>query len=654
MSIYLHDIPLTEARKVIQDTLIEARLWQVIGQERIPLDEIALDRVLAEPIWAKISSPHYHASAMDGFAIRSADSHGASQTHPIHLSVGDAAIYVDTGDPIPEVMDAVVPIENVESLDGNNQPSSDVRDPVQIRLRAGVTPWAHVRPLGEDMIVSQLVLPEGHVIRPTDLGAIAAAGHDRVTVARKPRVAIIPTGSELVPIGEAADRGEFIEYNSVILAAQISQWGGEATRFNIVPDEFDRILECVQEAAEDHDLILLNAGSSAGSEDHSAGVVKELGRLFFHGVAIRPGHPVIFGMIRRNTGSEIPIIGVPGYPVSTAMTGEIFVEPLLSCWLGRKPLEPVVIPAFITQKITSPPGDDDFVRVAVGRVRERVLAAPLARGAGVISSLSQADGIVIVPRGSQGLPAGEQVEVRLYRQVAEIERTIFAVGSHDMTIDLLAMHLAHHGRRMTSANIGSQGGLIALSRQEAHLAGSHLLDPKTGDFNIAYIHQYLPDVPVIVVTLVGRQQGLIVAAGNPLNIHALADLTRQDLRFVNRQHGSGTRVLLDYHLDKSAVQRGEINGFGQVEYTHLGVAAAVASGRADCGLGIAAAANALELSFIPLFHERYDLVIPREHYESELLSPIFDVLNSSDFREAVNMLPGYDVSEMGKIVEQIG
>jgi putative molybdopterin biosynthesis protein len=653
MTIYLHDIPFPEAWNRLKQALEGAGRWGLLGVEEIPLDEHASARVLAEAVWAKICSPHYHASAMDGFALRSADASEATPTHPITLNCDKAggelrAAYLDTGDPLFEWADAVIPIENVEALDEQGQPADNPRRPAAIRIRASVTPWSHVRPMGEDMVATQLVLPAGHTLRPVDLGAIAACGHDRVRVSRKPRVAILPTGTELVPIGQEVRPGDIIEFNSMVLAAQVNAWGGEAVRFPIVPDDFASIRQRVSEAALDCDLVLLNAGSSAGSEDYSAQVVETLGELLVHGVAIRPGHPVILGMINR-----IPIIGVPGYPVSAALTGEIFVEPLLAGWLSRQPFAPPEVLAALTRKVTSPPGDDDYLRVAVGRVGQRLLAAPLSRGSGVITSLVRADGIAILPRGVQGMPAGAEVKVRLYRTLADLERTIFAIGSHDITLDLLAQFLSGKGRRLASANVGSLGGLVSLSRGEAHLAGSHLLDPATGQYNRSYIRDYLPDLPVKVIHLVGRQQGLLVRKGNPKGIRGLEDLSREEVVFVNRQRGAGTRVLLDYHLYQLGIAPDGIKGYNQEEYTHLAVAAAVASARADCGLGIAAAACALELDFIPLFQEPYELVIPTEYYLGGLLAPLFEVLGDPSFHQAVGDLPGYDVLHMGELVAEM-
>jgi putative molybdopterin biosynthesis protein len=375
--------------------------------------------------------------------------------------------------------------------------------------------------------------------------------------------------------------------------------------------------------------------------------------LLVHGVAVRPGHPVIFGTIHSEKNRVVPIVGVPGYPVSAALTVEIFVEPIIACWLGRPALELQTVKAKLTRKIVSPPGDDDYVRVVMGRVDDKLLAAPLSRGAGVISSLVKADGLVVVPRGEQGVESGQQVTVNLYRPMSDVEKTIFCIGSHDMTLDLLSQSLAKYNRRFVSSNVGSQGGLLALGRHDAHLAGSHLLDPESGDFNVAYIHQYLPGVPIRLVTLVRREQGLMVKKGNPQKISRLGDITRKDIRFINRQRGSGTRVLLDFHLKQDGLATESISGYDEEEFTHLGVAAAISSGRADTGLGIPAAAIALDLDFIPLFTERYDLVVPHQYLNSDLLEPLFSVIAGNDFKNSVSALPGYDVTEMGKVVADI-
>jgi putative molybdopterin biosynthesis protein len=483
-----------------------------------------------------------------------------------------------------------------------------------------------------------------------DLGVIAGSGSATVLVRRRPRVAILPTGSELVPPGTQAGPGQIVEYNSLVIAAQVREWGGDPRPLPIVPDDLAQITAAVRQAvAQGADLVLIGAGSSAGSEDFSASVVSSTGHLLVHGVAIRPGHPVILGMLDVE-GRSVPAIGVPGYPVSAALTGEIFVLPLLDRWLGRVPAAPQEVEAVMTRKVHSSVGDEEFLRVTVGRVGPRLIAAPLARGAGVLTSMVRADGIVRIPAGAQGLEAGQAVRVQLYRRPDEIERTIVALGSHDLTLDLMAQFLAERERRLASANVGSLGGLIALRRGEAHFAGSHLLDPETGEYNLRYVREYLPETPVVIIGLVGREQGLIVAPGNPLSLNRLEDLARTGVAFVNRQRGAGTRVLLDYHLERAGIDAAAIRGYEHEEYTHLAVAAAVASRRAACGLGIRAAAEALALGFVPLFDERYDLVIPRIYYDSPFLRPLLDLLGDPRFRDAVAALPGYSLEPMGKVI----
>ncbi len=653
-SVFLQDVPLQEARSRFEQALRDADLWEPLEPESIPLDQ-ALGRISAEPIWAQISSPHYHASAMDGYALRAAETEGASDRNHVELIVGPQAQYVDTGDPLPEWADSVIPIEDLEVLSDTPKPQEK-----SIRLMAPISPWSNVRLLGEDMVATELVIPSGHELRPVDLGAIAASGYDHVQVWRKPRVAIIPTGTELRAMGKPVKAGEIIEFNSLVLASQVESWGGLPDRLPIVQDELERIIDAAANAAINHDLVLIIAGSSAGTEDFTADVVEALGTLLVHGIAVRPGHPVILGMIEEaskggtpRVEKSIPIIGVPGYPVSAALTGEIFVKPLLGRWLSKQEIQPEILTAKLARKVHSRAGDLEYLRVTVGQVGEQWIASPLSRGAGVITSLVRADGIVEIPAGVQGIQAGEIVPVRLYRSRQELERTILALGSHDLTLDLLAQFLSLRGSRLSSGNLGSLGGLIALQRGEAHLAGSHLLDPETGEFNLPYIERYLPDVPVVVVRLVGREQGLILAPGNPKSITGLDDIARSDLAYVNRQRGAGTRILLDYQLEQLGIEPASVRGYQHEEYTHLAVAAAVASGRADCGLAIHAAAAALKLDFLPLYQERYDLIIPKEHHESARLMPLLQLLGDPEFQETVASLPGYSTDSMGEIIAVI-
>lgn len=656
MSIYLHDIPLDEALAALQENLARLGLAGRLGAETLPLGPQLAGRITAAPIHARISAPHYHASAMDGFAVIAAQTEGALPSRPVELMIGSQVKYVDTGDPLPAWANAVIPIEMVESLDENTGIAANPRAPQAIRIRNAVTPWQHIRPMGEDMVATQLVLPAGHALRPVDLGALAAAGCFEIPVARRPRIAILPTGTELIPIGQQPKEGDIIEFNSTVLAAQVELWGAEARRSAILPDDFEQIRAAVQTAAQTADLVLINAGSSAGSEDYSARVVESLGEVWVHGVAVRPGHPVILGAVRHGEleNGMTPVIGVPGYPVSAALTAEIFIQPLVSQWLGSPQPRLVEVDARITRKVTSPAGDDDYLRVVVGEVGGQVVAAPIARGAGVISSLVKADGIVVIPSGSQGLEAGARVKVRLYTPRNDLGRTLMVIGSHDMTLDILAYKLNEKGVRLSSANAGSQGGLIALQRGEAHLAGTHLLDPATGEYNCSAVAKYIPDKKIHLIHWAGRTQGLIVPRGNPKRIASLSDLSGGGLRFVNRQRGAGTRILLDYHLSLAGIAPESVLGYNQEEYTHLAVAVAVASGRADCGLGVAAAAEALGLDFVPLYLEQYDLAIPAEFIDLPLLKPLFDLMHDSRFQQEVGSQPGYDTRRMGTLIAEVG
>ncbi len=637
--IYLEDVALEEALSKFLGALEAAGGLDPLPSEVVPLVD-SPERITAEPVWAKVSSPFYHSAAMDGVAVRAEDTYGATKTSPVRLAVGEQARWVDTGNVIPPEFNSVIMVEDVQRM-----------GEAQIEILAPAAPWQHVRPLGEDVVATELVLPESHQIRATDLGALAGAGVVAVPVRRRPRIAVIPTGSELIPAGAAMEPGKIIESNSLVMARLADEWGGAATRLPIVRDEFDAIREAVRGALETHDVVLVNAGSSAGSRDYTASVVESVGELLVHGIAIRPGHPVVLGM----AGGKA-VVGVPGYPVSCVLTMELLVKPVIKRLLGVADLPRPTVQAAMTRKVLSSLGQEEFLRVKVGRVEGRYVATPLTRGAGVMMSLVRADGIVRVPRFSEGVDAGETVDVDLLRHQREIDDTIVAIGSHDLTLDLLSSEIrrANPGITLSSSNVGSLGGLLALRRGEAHLAGSHLLDEETGEYNVSHIRQVLAGREVVLVNLVHRVQGLMVAPGNPTGVQGLRDLLRDDVSFVNRQRGSGTRVLLDYELRRSGLSPDGIEGYRREEFTHTAVAAAVASGTADAGLGILAAARALGLEFVPLLKERYDLVIPREHYESPLLRPLLETVRGDRFRSGVEALGGYDTSEMGWEMAALG
>lgn len=637
--VYLQPIPLDEALQKFYGALEAQGLLQPLPGETVPLASAA-GRVTAKPVWARLSNPHYNAAAMDGVAVRAEETRGASETHPIRLKAKEQFQWVDTGDPILPPFNAVIMLEHLDPIGEE-----------EIEIRAPVPPWHHVRAMGEDMVATELILPEGHPLTPPDLGAIAGCGFTEVEVRQRPRVAVIPTGTELVPPGAAVNPGEIVEFNSLMLAGMIQEWGGEVHRHDIVPDDYPEIKAAVEAALPTHDLVIVNAGSSAGAEDFTARIVEELGELLVHGIAIRPGHPVVLGVARKR-----PVIGIPGYPVSAVITCDLLVKPLIFRLLGTAVPARPTLQATMTRKVPSPLGEDEFLRVKLGRVGEKIVATPLTRGAGVIMSLVRADGLVRVPRFSEGVHAGATVTVELLRRREEIEKTIVAIGSHDLTLDLLANLLRRKAPdlHLSSSNVGSLAGLLALKRGEAHVAGSHLLDEETGEYNLPYVRRLLPGEKVVVMTLVHREQGLIVPKGNPKRITTLRDLTREDVAFVNRQKGAGTRVLLDYQLKELKLNPAQITGYEREEFTHLAVAAAVKGGAADVGLGILAAARALDLDFVPLLKERYDLIIPEVHYESPLLRPLLAGIHSEAFKKEVEALGGYDTSATGRVVTPSG
>ena len=635
---YLSDIPLDEAIRKFDRALAEAGALQHTAPERIPLDR-ANGRVTAEPVWAERSSPHYDAAAMDGVAVRAADTVGASETSPLKLTVGEQAVWVDTGDPMPRDADAVIMVEDVQETDSET-----------IEIYAPVSPYQHVRALGEDIAAAELVLPQSHRLRPHDLAACAAAGLTEVSVRIPPKVAIIPTGNELTPIGQSPKPGEIIEFNSLMLAAMVEEWGGVATRKAPVSDDFDLLVTAVSEAVSEADIVIVNAGSSAGAEDYTSKVVSHLGELMVHGVAIKPGHPLVLGVVESK-----PVLGIPGYPVSAAVTCEKFLRPLIERMLGTSGQPRERTQALISRKVHSSLGEDEFLRVRLGRVGERTIAAPIQRGAGVVMSLVRADGIVTIPRFSEGVDAGEEVEVELLRPIESLDSTVVAIGSHDVTLDLIASELRRVDPRLTlaSSNVGSLGGLLALRRGEAHIAGTHLLDEETGEYNVSFVRRYVQDEDIVLVTLVHRVQGLIVPPGNPKSIESLDDLTRGDVRFVNRQRGSGTRVLLDYLLEQQGIASGDVSGYEREEFTHLAVAAAVAGDVVDVGMGVLSAARALGMDFVPLSTERYDLAIPKQYYESAVLEPVLSLIRSDDFKRKVDALGGYDTTATGRVAAEV-
>lgn len=635
--IYLKMKSLEEAREIFFGAL-EYR--GMAGKETIAVTA-GLGRILAEPVFARFSSPNFHAAAMDGIALKAEATFGTTMDRPRRLKIGREAFWINTGQPLPPGTDAVVMIEQVQPLE---------EDLVEIQTAA--YPWQYVRKMGEDVVATELLLPEGHRITAYDLGALIAGGVFEISVIKKPKVILIPTGSEIWD-WEGQDLsslppGKVPEFNTLLLSALVQECGGEPVRLPVVPDHEELIRKTLARAvASDAQMVIINAGSSSGSEDYSLSAIQSLGEVLVHGVTIMPGKPTILGVINGK-----PVIGNPGYPVSATISFEQFARPVLFRMQGLEAPQRKKVWVVPSRPFPSKLGQEEFLRVHLGRVGDRIIANPLPRGAGTITSLTRADGIIRIPVHAEGIHPEEPVEAELLRDESVLEKTVVIVGSHDNTLDLLGNFLIRHypAWRLTSSNVGSTGGLMALKKGIAHLAGSHLLDPDTGEYNLTYIRRLIPEIPVKGVNLVFRQQGLILAKGNPKGITGLNDLTRKEVTFINRQAGSGTRILLDFRLKELGLNPADIRGYDQDEFTHMGVAVAVLSGRADVGLGIYAAARALDLDFIPVVRERYDLVIPEKYFDTERVQALLSVVRASDFQEAVRALGGYDLSLTGEVV----
>jgi putative molybdopterin biosynthesis protein len=633
--IYLQMKTLAEARTILFEKFRSAG---VLSSEMVSVPD-AVGRVLAEPVAAAVSSPDFHLSAMDGIAVKAENTFGAGETNPRELVIGKDAFYVNTGHVLPESTDAVIMIEHVNVLDEK-----------RVAIEAPAFPWQNVRKVGEDIVATELLFPQNHVITPYCVGALLSGGIFSVSVRQKPKILVIPTGSELVDWRKSSfedlQPGQVLETNSFVLGKLIESYGGAHARHQIIRDDLPQIKQAVEEAVNgDFNMVLMVGGSSAGSEDYTKDVISDLGRVLVHGVTIMPGKPVIIGAVK-----DKPVFGIPGYPVSAIVAFEQFVGPLILLMLGQPEKERPQVQVEPTKKIASKLGVEEFIRVKLGAVGSKIVAISLPRGAGCITTLTEADGIIRVPNHVEGLNPHEPARAELLRPLSSINNTIVVVGSHDNTLDILAdqIRAEHSNLTLSSSHVGSMGGLMAIKKGGCHLAGSHLLDTEDGSYNISYIKKFLPEVGVKLVNLVLRDQGLIIPPGNPKAIKGIEDLGRDDITFINRQAGSGTRILLDYRLQQLGINPDIITGYQNEEFTHMSVAVAILSGTVDVGLGIYAAAKALNLDFIPVVTEQYDLVIPEVYFESENIQILLEIINSGIFKKRVEALGGYSTEKTGE------
>lgn len=627
-NLYLNTRPVEEAREIYMKALGDA------AEPRAETVRVidALGRVTSEAVYAIYSSPLYNSAAMDGIAVVSSVTAGASDASPVTLKAGEDYMIVDTGDPIRKPYDAVIMAEDTQETEGG------------MVIRAAAPAWQHVRPVGEDIVAGEMILTRCHKIRPIDIGVLLSGGVTEISVFVRPKVGIIPTGTEIVEPYEDPKEGDIIESNSRMFEAMVREQGGIPCRYSIVPDDYEAIKACVLKALEENDLVIVNAGSSAGTEDYTVHILREIGEVFVHGVAMKPGKPVI---LAKACGK--PVIGIPGYPVSAYLAVENFVYPVLRRFTGNRGSGERNIKAVLSRRLVSSLKHREYVRVRVGRVGDRYVCAPLARGAGAAMSMVRADGFCVIPQEREGYEAGETVDVTLLCPPEEIDRTIVCTGSHDMLLDVMSdmMSGEDEGVRLSSTHIGSLGGLMALHRGEAHITPTHLLDEKTGVYNESYIRSLFPGEKMILVKGVGRIQGLMVAPGNPLGVKGVEDLTR--VKYVNRQRGAGTRVLLDYKLKQAGISPSEVDGYDAEAATHMAVAAQVAGGEADCGMGVYSAAHAMGLDFIPVGEEEYDFAMKPETLEMPEIKSFIRLLRSEGFRAELERLGGYSTEKTGEV-----
>ncbi len=632
-NIYLQTITIDEALERIKQTIDRD---SSLGVQSLPTQDAAF-RITADPIWARYSSPTFHSAAMDGVAVKAENTFQAREGNPVILKKNTDYIEVNTGNPMPLEMDCVIMVEKIVQQDSES-----------ILIENPAFPWQNVRRVGEDIVATELLIPQNHELSPYDIGALLSAGIWNVKVRERVRIHIIPTGDEVLDFTLKPEPrpGQVIESNSQILMSMARQWGCHTQRTPPVADDLQQLGKAVKDAIDSPaHIIVIGAGSSAGTKDYTRRIMEESGRVLVHGIKAMPGKPTVIGV----AGNKI-IVGAPGYPVSSVICFEQILKPLVYWLSGRYPEEPEVIEARLTRKVPSRLGMEEFLRVSVGRVKDRFVATPLARGAGMITTMTRAQGMTRISQDLEGLAMDKTIRVELLRSRKELERVLVVVGSHDNTIDLLANELMgiENPVHLASTHLGSMGGITAAKNQAAHIAGMHLFDPNSGDYNFPFLEKFAPGLNFRLINLAIRHQGLMVSPGNPKNIQTVHDLARKEVTFINRQRGAGTRILLDHHLKEAGLSPDQIAGYDKEEFTHMAVAVNVLSGAADCGLGIMAAARALNLDFVPLARERYDLLIPEYSFDDLRVNLLLELVRSSQIKEKIKKMGGYEVDLTGE------
>ncbi|OEG63233.1 MAG: molybdopterin biosynthesis protein [Halanaerobium sp. MDAL1] len=628
---YLDKISLADALKKLKNNFKDLRT----ATEKIKTTA-AEGRVSAEAVKAARSAPDYYASAMDGIAVKAQLTAGASERNPVQLKIGRDAVAVDTGDPIPEQFNAVIKIEEVNQIDQNTY-----------QIEKGVPAWNHIRSIGESAVKGNLLVTTAHRIKDYDIGALLEAGVTEVEVYQKPQITIIPTGDELVEAEAAPKRGELVEFNSQMVRAALKKWGAEVKISDIIPDQKNLIEKALTAAAEKSDMLIVLSGSSAGRGDYTIDILKEKGEILFHGVNIMPGKPLIAAEIDGK-----PVFGLPGYPLSAWLDNQLFVRELVSQLQGIQAADFNQIEAEVKRKVPSDIGLEEFLRVNLTVDAEgKYTAVPLKRGSSAMESILKADGIMRIAENKEGLHPGDKAPVILLKEKNKIKNDLLLIGSHDLSLDLIRnqLHQKNYNFDLKLQTVGSMAGLTALRRGESQLAGAHLLDPETGEYNISYLQRFFKGEKLVVLNLVHREQGLYLKPGNPKKINGLQDLTEAEINYINRQRGAGTRVLFDYLLAENKIEPEQISGYEKEEFTHIAAAAAVGRGSADAALGIRAAAEVMEVDFLPLAEERYDLIFREEILEQPQIQALIELISQDQLKTEIEKLGGYQCRNTGEI-----
>ena len=618
---YLNNVPLDEAKSKYIGHLKSVGFS---GKTEVVSVTDACGRIIKNAAYAHICSPHYNASAMDGVAVKSEITFTASEKTPVTLTPEDYTV-VDTGDPIPDDCDAVI---MVEDLIGGENGNYDII--------VSHHPWQNVRQVGEDICMGDMIAPSGTVLTPSLCGALLAGGITEIEVIKVPVVGIIPTGDEIVAPTSDPGKGDIIEFNSTVFKGMLGEFGAKAKVYPITPDKKDLIKAALEKALNECDIVLISAGSSAGRDDYTSEIIESMGTVLIHGISIKPGKPAVLGEAQGK-----PVIGLPGYPVSAIVIMDEIVSEVAALYYGKGEPKRETVKAVLAKKIVSSLKYSEYVRVSLGRINGSLTASPLNRGAGVITSFTKADGVLIVPQNCEGIEAGEEVEIRLIKPLCEIENTLIVTGSHDPLIDEVSDFLAKRGApfRVCSTHVGSMGAIYAIKGGLAHMGGIHLMDTETGEYNKSYVEKYFPDGGAINVKGVGRIQGLMVKKGNPLGIKEFKDVA--NYRYVNRQRGAGTRILCDFLIEQNGMKPEDINGYENEEFTHTAVAALIAAGNTDAGLGIYSAAKMYDLDFIPICNEIYEFLIDEKELENPMVKAFLDVLYSEEFKQRLAEMGGY-------------